>query len=521
MSDRVAFSGEHDAYQRLATPLVVPGSARIYETCEPAGLLYKEFPEPLGDRHLPRLRSLVEIGRLVRDGQVQRSGAQRIVWPIDLVATDGRVQGVVLPRAPAEFFRPGNGLMELAQSFSYLVGVDHPPATARLTIVGELADALDMLDRTDLIHGDISGSNVLWSGAPAPSLLVIDADGIHPVGFEVDPAHTPHWDDPRRNGEIVRHDKRSDWYALALAIYRACVLDHRADPAHDDCATVRRLPGELAGPLAQVFADPRDADARVRPAKWRGVLRAAAQDADACAAIDAAFGGPRGSVRERRGRGPAKAAGAKRVRPQPRPQQTRPVAPRPLAGTGGARRSPGGHGSADHGRRAALAVAVLIGVAAVVGIVLAVHANRIRGRHSAAADRRLIAGLPPSFRSCRSERDATAGVTAAVRCRADGQSVVVLQFSTRGQLSDYADVETVRAIAATDHETTPSICGENGGAWHYTADRSHPVGRMLFRDDGPAVEVDWTVAAERRYFAATGHDMTLGGMCRWWIDLPT
>lgn len=173
-------------------------------------------------------------------------------------------------------------------------------------------------------------------------------------------------------------------------------------------------------------------------------------------------------------------------------------------------------------------MALIASGAIVFAIVLALrpdHAEERRTaateRRTAATDSRLARALPSSFEACRSDRAKTpADVTAAVRCRADGESVEVMQFSTQQELSDYTDEQTTSALIVMGDQPTPSVCGDNGGTWTYTAHKDRRVGRMLFSSDGSNARVDWTISAKRRYFVAIGHNEGLAEMCQWWIDLP-
>ncbi|HTT92147.1 MAG TPA: phosphotransferase, partial [Acidimicrobiales bacterium] len=108
--------------------------------------------------------------------------------------------GTVMPRAPHEFWvRHRDGANRLA-SLSYLAndpdriavayGVMMPPpgAPERVALVYALARLLDAWQAgppwPQVVHGDLSAKNILWSLRPAPAVYVLDCDGatVSPAG---------------------------------------------------------------------------------------------------------------------------------------------------------------------------------------------------------------------------------------------------------------------------------------------------------------------------------------------------
>jgi DNA-binding helix-hairpin-helix protein with protein kinase domain len=293
MSERVAVRGIHDGYARAAVPLRMPGgNARLYEIESDAGLLYKEFPTPLGGADTDRLRALADVGTMTREEAELSPDVYRIGWPLDVEIVRGRALGVVIRRAGEEFHRPDTGLMRIAQSFGHLMLDPVPAATVRLFVTYRLAGALRVLHGQRLVHGDVSSNNILWCRRPTPDLLLIDADSVYELGFPARPAHTPHWGDPRLAAKRIEcHDQKSDWYALALAAYRAVVLDRKADPVRDLHAgrSWAAIPSPLDDLFRAAFGDPLDGRVRPKPKAWEAALRTVMASDSACASIDAAF----------------------------------------------------------------------------------------------------------------------------------------------------------------------------------------------------------------------------------------
>ena len=125
-------------------------------------------------------------------------------WPVAVVVGDDPAVavGTLLPRAPLEFWvRHRDGTNRLA-SLSYLandpdriavaygVMLPAPGAPERVALVYALARLLDAWQSGNggksgaggtlspqVVHGDLSAKNVLWSLRPVPAVYVLDCDG--------------------------------------------------------------------------------------------------------------------------------------------------------------------------------------------------------------------------------------------------------------------------------------------------------------------------------------------------------
>jgi Phosphotransferase enzyme family len=184
---------------RLGELLAEGGEGRVFEVLSaPAELgsqrVYKELRRPVP---VPELSSLVAFPLLLasRDAPLSARVASSSAWPLSVVV--GRdpelALGTVLPRAPHEFWvRHRDGTNRLA-SLSYLandpdriavaygVMMPAPGAPERVALVYALARLLDAWqsgpDEPQVVHGDLSAKNVLWSLRPAPAVYVLDCDG--------------------------------------------------------------------------------------------------------------------------------------------------------------------------------------------------------------------------------------------------------------------------------------------------------------------------------------------------------
>jgi hypothetical protein len=155
------------------------------------------------------------------------------------------------------------------------------PPEVRFLLLRQLAAVLALLEYARLVHGDISAQNVLWHTDPEPSIFLIDCDGMHDIGEEGSRATTAGWTDPRKDaGEIESHDMRSDWLALALAVWRVTALEKGIPPRRPRGVELPpRIPADLRGPLHRSFDDMMDADARPAPGEWVNSLDAVLREA--------------------------------------------------------------------------------------------------------------------------------------------------------------------------------------------------------------------------------------------------
>jgi hypothetical protein len=269
--------GRFDAYTLSGEPLEVPGSARLYRILERPEILYKELGQPLlGDAEATRIRRLVEVGAAV--AKDHSAGARKhLAWPLDEVIEEGAVVGVITPYAGDSYYRPAPGETLMPRNLNYLrLPKEEVPPEVRFVLLRQLARVLALLEYAKLVHGDISAQNVLWRTDPEPSIFLIDCDGMHDTGEEGSRATTDGWTDPRKEAaEIESHDMRSDWLALALAVWRVTALEKGIPPRTQSGVELPPgIPADLRGLLRRSFDDTMDADARPAPAEWAKSLDA-------------------------------------------------------------------------------------------------------------------------------------------------------------------------------------------------------------------------------------------------------
>lgn len=273
--------GEHGSYAVVPDVLSKGGVGSIHRTRDPRWV-FKRYLRPDKAPDLRHLRQLVEIGRevLVRQraepGQTPESSVN---WPVDVaLGRDGSVTGVVLPAIPAALFNE----FDKPRGLEFLVMARaHPPAAkGRVALLLRMAEILAFVNARGLVHGDVTGKNLAWTMLPIPVMYLIDCDGMvpqHPpptVGVQ-----SMGWTDPRvLDGVVPAHDQYSDWYALALAMYRGLLLT----PGKLDTKTDGKWPApsqipdalspRIAYLLHRGLDDPLDAQRRPSPGEWANAL---------------------------------------------------------------------------------------------------------------------------------------------------------------------------------------------------------------------------------------------------------
>ncbi|HET8956389.1 MAG TPA: hypothetical protein VFN18_12095 [Solirubrobacterales bacterium] len=329
--------GRFESYEVGLAPLPIPiGRAKLFEVAGRPHLLYKEYGKELrGKSEVDRLESLAEDGRKLFKEGASPDETHHIAWPRDFVLRGKTiVEGVVVPRAEERFFLPRQGASLITRSLDHMrAGREVMPARGRLTVMRQLAEAFDFLHQRNLVHGDISHNNILWCPPPRPLALLIDCDGLR------DPAQkggrgTKYWRDPREEAEeIDSPDMYSDWFVLALAIWRKATL-HNGAPAREDGAIVLppEFPLRLGELLRRGLEDDRDVEARPTPDEWAKALAAVGRSRSQCRELDVLAGlKAADSAAPATPRRPASSDSRDApVRPLPRPPVER-AAPQPKA----------------------------------------------------------------------------------------------------------------------------------------------------------------------------------------------
>ncbi|WP_328603206.1 hypothetical protein OG943_24290 [Amycolatopsis sp. NBC_00345] len=279
--------GRHGSYEFDDVVFATGGAAHLFHgRGRDRGLVYKRYFTPIRDPEPRRkLLNVVDVGRNVFPGNAVALGSSpqaSVCWPTDVEHDPtGAVTGVVMPLVPGEFFRPQGNARTL--TFMITARANPPSAWVRVSVLIRVAEIFAWLSANGLAHGDFSDANIVWREAPSPGAVLIDADGLQPADrIEPKGMKTPHWVDPRVvTGAITAHDRYSDWYALALAMYRGLLLvpgnlDQNPDGSWPRPSQIPAgFPAPLAGLLHRTLSDPLREKGRATPAEWVDALREA------------------------------------------------------------------------------------------------------------------------------------------------------------------------------------------------------------------------------------------------------
>jgi serine/threonine protein kinase len=239
-------------------------------------------------------RSQVDFGALEAmssflAGQTFAEGSrivERVAWPISLVADQGRPVGFLMPEVPDSFavtlqLPSGAKKRDLAQ-FQHLLNPGAYLARRgiaiserdRYLLLAHLAESLALLHGHDVVVGDLSPKNVLFSLDPTPRCFFVDADAMRLAGRSALPqAETPDWEIRTVSSEELA-TKASDSYKLGLFVLRLLAGDQAT---RDPGVLPQQVPADVRNLLVRSLSvTPTD---RPTPSAWVALLRTAAAGA--------------------------------------------------------------------------------------------------------------------------------------------------------------------------------------------------------------------------------------------------
>jgi len=213
------------------------GEGRVYAVRSIPGMVYKEFIDFPG--HTPNRSALEELvallQRMTPDERTWLS--DRTTWPQTLVLDGNKMKGFLMPLIGQQYFKKYGiraNPKKVACEWNYLsmrskyesnknIYSEVPRVTpmGALSAVVDLSKTMAILHNYDIVIGDISGRNLLWTDVPSLRVMVIDCDSFHlegKVGVSP-PKQSPDWEDPALTSPLTT--MQSDIYKLGLAAYRA------------------------------------------------------------------------------------------------------------------------------------------------------------------------------------------------------------------------------------------------------------------------------------------------------------
>ena len=236
------------------------GQGTVFRLARPAGTLLKLY-----HREVAVLAD--ELGRLI-DLPARYAVATRAAWPSGRVFHRGRCVGLLMPEAPSRFTATIAGCRRLLE-LQYLL---YPPRAMwaelalpdpdeRRRLAAGYVELFRELHDHDVVLGDVSMRNLLWTLSGGPGVYAIDCDGFRVAGRPpaVRPADTAGWVDPACPREVTLD---TDRYKLALLTLRLLLGSHRVTP--EEVRAKPLLRGHL-GPGLSVLAA-RAAEPGRRPA---------------------------------------------------------------------------------------------------------------------------------------------------------------------------------------------------------------------------------------------------------------
>lgn len=235
MANSVQFStlGNPSAFRELGAG----GEGRVFEVPGLGNLVYKEFfPSATSIPDLQALERLISA-RESWSPDEQSWMNERSVWPISSVLENGRLKGLLMPRIPKLFYRShgikANPRVVLCE-WNYLAlrnrfgsnpnifsDVPRPETFQVIELILDLSRTMSLLHAHDIVLGDVSGKNLLWTDRPSFRVFAIDNDGFRFIGTGgiASPKQSPDWEDPVLAGRATTPE--SDIYKLGLAAFRA------------------------------------------------------------------------------------------------------------------------------------------------------------------------------------------------------------------------------------------------------------------------------------------------------------
>jgi hypothetical protein len=253
-SDR-PFAGEvpRDQVARQGRSLGMNGGEAhvVYEIANHPGWVAKLYKQSMLSLEADSLRKLIELPGSMSDNDLARVDTCT-AWPTARIVENDETVGVVMAKAPDHFFvqfRLRGGRVGAAEvlPIDWLIGdeanlarqdIRIPGADLRQRIAGEFLAVGELFERYNLIYGDWSYRNSLWSpGDGQIFLLDMDSSRLSRRRW----VESPEWEDPLNPVSTRKPlDCYNDRYKLAVLAVR-CITGERGDPIE----ALHRLPARL------------------------------------------------------------------------------------------------------------------------------------------------------------------------------------------------------------------------------------------------------------------------------------
>lgn len=249
---------------------------------------FKEYdPSVLSELDVDALTAMTDlIGRL--PGWDAAWLCDKTAWPAELVEADGAVTGFLMRAVPYRFsfdLRTLSGTVRKLTTMEFLLNHDayvgqiglQVSDRDRLLVLADLADTLARLHSMDIVVGDLSPKNLLFTTGATPECFLIDCDAMRLGGVEALPqVETPDWQIPT---DEPKGTPQSDAYKFALLTVRVFARDQSSV----DLARLGAISPALADlASAGLYQAPA---LRPDPGQWSARLREAASSASTLPAV--------------------------------------------------------------------------------------------------------------------------------------------------------------------------------------------------------------------------------------------
>ncbi|NUR88450.1 MAG: hypothetical protein HOY71_30545, partial [Nonomuraea sp.] len=237
---------------------------------------YKEYePEVLDSLDVSALGAMADlVGQL--PGWDAAWLCDKTAWPAELVESGGSVTGFLMRAVPQRFafdLRTLSGTTRKLATMEFLLNDDayvgqiglQVSDRDRLLVLADLADTLARLHAMEIVVGDLSPKNLLFTTGASPECFLIDCDAMRLRGVEALPqVETPDWQIPL---DEPKGTPQGDAYKFALLAVRVFARDQSSTDPGRLAAISPGLADLAAGALSHPPAD------RPDPAQWAVRLR--------------------------------------------------------------------------------------------------------------------------------------------------------------------------------------------------------------------------------------------------------
>jgi len=259
------------------------GFGTVYEVDTPNGLLpeptcaFKEFKSP-GDAEVQNLKVLV-AHRASMPNEDRAILDVFTTWPLEVVTDRGSVVGFLMRLVPSTFVE--SSIAQVGKTTSVLrsidwlanpvhakksgakVVVDADDIKTRLRYCAWLCRVVHFFHRNEMVYGDLSLTNILYSDSRGNPILVIDTDPvrIEAVSPPLAQATSPGMRPPEARGTNATNvqNAKTDLFKLAVLLYNVLGSSMRIDPK------LSALQGKIDSTGIQMFARALGSDRDRRP----------------------------------------------------------------------------------------------------------------------------------------------------------------------------------------------------------------------------------------------------------------